>query len=79
MLTDLCNCDCRYCYQKVSSKPKMGNLNLNYIELLDNLLIEFNTIQFFGGEPLVAENFIFELDSHIDNLINNHYLSSKPE
>lgn len=79
MLTDLCNCDCRYCYQKVSSKPKMGNLNLNYIELLDNLLIEFNTIQFFGGEPLVAENFIFELDSHIDNLINTHYLSSKPE
>lgn len=79
MLTDACNCDCTYCYQKVSNEKKLGRLNIDNIKFLDKILPEFSAIQFFGGEPLLEEQFIFELDKRIDELILEKNMALKPE
>lgn len=79
MLTDACNCNCTYCYQKTIEENKMGSLSIDKIEMFDKILPEFGVIQFFGGEPLLAEDFIFELDKRIDQLITKNQLNFKPE
>ena len=77
MLTDSCNGDCKYCYQKFS-KEKLGNLAVENIGKIEELLPEIDVIQFFGGEPLLEERFIFKLDERIDYLIQKNILSKKP-
>ena len=77
MLTDSCHGDCKYCYQKFS-KEKLGNLAVENIGKIEELLPEIDVIQFFGGEPLLEERFIFKLDERIDYLIQKNILSKKP-
>lgn len=79
MLTDQCNCDCSYCYQKTLKNKKLGYLNTEKIEMFDDILPKVDAIQFFGGEPLVEEKFIFKLDERIDQLIKDNKLHAKPE
>lgn len=79
MLTDACNCTCSYCYQRASGNQKIGKLDLETVDKLEKLLPGFQTIQFFGGEPLLAEDYIFALDSKIDQLMKEQVLTSKPE
>lgn len=77
MLTDACNGDCTYCYQKINEK-KMGALADEYINAIERILSEFGAIHFFGGEPLLEEQFIFKLDKRIDELIKSKRLKTKP-
>lgn len=78
MLTDACNCDCSYCYQKVDRKKSIGKLGMDAINNIEALLPEIESIQFFGGEPLMAEDIIFALDAKIDLMLLEHRLSRKP-
>ena len=78
MLTDACNCNCTYCYQKILQHIKLGKLGLDKIDIIDKLLPEFDMIHFFGGEPLLEEKFIFKFDERVNELIMKKKLKTKP-
>jgi Arylsulfatase regulator (Fe-S oxidoreductase) len=78
MLTDACNCNCTYCYQKVLRYSRLGKLGLDKIDIIDKILPEFDIIHFFGGEPLLEERFIFKFDERVNELILARKLKAKP-
>lgn len=78
MLTDACNCNCTYCYQKVLHPSKLGKLDLDKMDVIEKILPEFDIIHFFGGEPLLEEKFIFKFDERVNELILEKKLKAKP-
>jgi len=78
MLTDSCNCQCVYCYQRVLKSNSVGNWKINQIEKLKDILLNIDAIHFFGGEPLLEEEFIINLDKYINDLFKKKKLFQKP-
>ena len=72
ILTDKCNSYCKYCYQKFLKKENNLELNNfwheNDLENLKKIITNIQILHFFGGEPLIEENFIFKLDNYLDQL-----------
>ena len=59
LITDICNLDCAYCYEKKSARTKgqmdfeiAKNVITQYMEIDDDF--EDVVIEFFGGEPLLS-------------------------
>ena len=69
MLTDACNCNCSYCYQKILSNNNIGDFKKEWVERLDSILPDFDEIHFFGGEPLLQEEVIFKLSEKVESLM----------
>lgn len=62
-ITNKCNFDCLYCYNKGNSrlgKPELSDEK--FLELVDKVIKELNpvTIVFTGGEPLMRKNVLLE-------------------
>lgn len=61
-----CNFKCKYCYEDHSDSSRM---NYRHIEIIMNMIKSKNLkklhIEYFGGEPLLNKQFIFELNSEI--------------
>lgn len=74
MLTEKCNCNCKYCYQKQIKTIKEVNENdweNQDFSFLKNIFQQIKVLHFFGGEPLLMENIIFKIDKFLDeNNIN---------
>ncbi len=77
-LTEICNCACAYCYQldwnhgDALSTDKYKEWILDYISNIarnadTNAHI---TIKYFGGEPLLKADFMFELNREIKEIID---------
>jgi len=78
ILTNECNFNCKYCYQKntIFQKNKEFNLlNKNKIfKLIDMLFTEKNEIKeivFSGGEPFLKIDLLKEVINHISYISNN--------
>lgn len=79
MPTEKCNFRCTYCYESF----KIGKMGPRVIQGVKNLLIarapnlDFLTISWFGGEPLLALDVIETISTHILTLtglyLNVHY------
>lgn len=72
-VTKECNCDCKYCYETdKTSKYSWEEIK----ELLDNI-VKYNkefSIEFLGGEPLLAFNYIKQTYEYLENMddVNVH-------
>jgi uncharacterized protein len=82
-VSNACNLNCRYCYAVNGSygeeKSFMGEkVAIRTIDYFYNLYDEINTIQFFGGEPLLNPEIIQTVCTHILNNYNNKAISKLP-
>lgn len=65
--TEQCNFRCSYCYEDFS----VGKMKRNTVEAIKNLILrrigglDVIKISWFGGEPLVAKDIIFELSEFV--------------
>lgn len=80
MPTEQCNFRCTYCYEDFS----IGRMSKEVIQGIKNLIsiripeIKYLSVEWFGGEPLVARDIIYEISDHIlagINKRNINYLS----
>jgi uncharacterized protein len=66
-LNNKCNLKCIYCYQKEEETDSLASLNLiHYEKLINSLFDEYDSFQFFGGEPFISINY-----TNIKYLLNN--------
>jgi len=64
-----CNFSCVYCYEDHSNSVKMGKTQKDIlINFVKNQNLKTVTIEYFGGEPLLNKQFIFELNSELIKL-----------
>lgn len=67
MPTEQCNFRCTYCYEDFS----IGRMSKEVIKGIKNLIsiripeIKYLSVEWFGGEPLVARDVIYEISDHI--------------
>lgn len=70
VLTENCNSSCKYCYQKFLKEENKLQLEAEWligdIPKLFLIIKEIKVLHFFGGEPLIKENFIIDLDLYLD-------------
>lgn len=70
--TEKCNFRCTYCYEDY----KIGRMEKNTVEAIKMLLskraalneLEFLSVGWFGGEPLLAKDIVFEINEHAQKL-----------
>ena len=66
-LTDNCNMDCKYCYEK--GMHKNNEIDLQNVKNIIDLEIKNKTkrciITFFGGEPLLKKDLIYDISKYI--------------
>lgn len=74
VLTEDCNCNCVYCFQKIL-KNKENEGTFFELKKLEKILKDISQIQFFGGEATLKDDIIMKLDSYIKDLIKLNYLS----
>lgn len=68
--TEKCNLRCSYCYEDFKI-GKMSHEIINGVKNLINLrasTLEMLEISWFGGEPLLAKEIIYEISSHVKTL-----------
>lgn len=67
-LTDGCNLNCKYCYEK--NMHKNNEIPFEYIKgIVDdeiNSKSQFSILTFYGGEPLLKKKLIYETDKYIN-------------
>lgn len=72
VLTNKCNSSCKYCYQKFLKKDNNLESNNSWHEddlvNLKKIIPNIQILHFFGGEPLIEEEFIFKLNDYLDQL-----------
>ena len=69
MLTEKCNCECKYCYQKQIKTTKKINENdwgKQNLDFFKNIFQQIKVLHFFGGEPLLMEDLIIKIDKFLD-------------
>lgn len=68
-LTDNCNMDCKYCYEK--GMHKNNQIDFQMIKNIIDLEIKNKTkqcvITFFGGEPLLKKDLIYQTSKYINS------------
>lgn len=74
-----CNFSCIYCYEDKEQKLKMNhehkNILLNYIKNINAL--EYLQIEWFGGEPMLNLEFIFDFSKAIQEYADNNNINYK--
>lgn len=78
-----CNLSCRYCYATNGTYNQDKSLMeekvaIKTIDYFYNVYDEVNTIQFFGGEPLLNPEIIKKICTHIRSKYDNHEISRLP-
>ena len=79
-ITNKCNFDCLYCYNKANSRLKKAELSdEKFLSLIDKIIKELNpvTIVFTGGEPLMRKEVLLKAirkanNAHIRTAINTN-------
>ncbi len=66
-LTDNCNMNCKYCYEKGTHKN--NQIDIQMVKSLIDIEVKsddkFCVITFFGGEPLLKKSLIYEISDYI--------------
>ncbi len=77
MPTEQCNFRCTYCYEDFSIGKMTSDVILGVKNLIEQRIAELKSlsIEWFGGEPLVAKNVIYDIGQHIKNLLALQYQS----
>lgn len=71
--TEACNFRCIYCYEKY----KYGKMEQDVVAGLKRFLsyrmagLDYLMLSWFGGEPLLAQDVIEDISTHVKSLINN--------
>ena len=68
--TEQCDCRCIYCAQEFKVQKMLPQTVGGIKRLLENRIPELDkfTVQWFGGEPLLASDIIIDVMQHIQNL-----------
>lgn len=66
-ITKECNCDCKYCYEKDKTSTYTWDDIKNYLDTLFQYNKNNFTIEFLGGEPLLAFEHIKKVINYIEN------------
>lgn len=77
--TEKCNFRCTYCYEDYQQGKMPDRVVQGIKNLLTNRSGELKrlNVEWFGGEPLLAKDIIFDILSHIKHIQqNNHFLFS---
>jgi uncharacterized protein len=75
--TEKCNFRCTYCYEDFS----IGKMKRPVIEGIKNLIsnraprLKILNLSWFGGEPLLAKDIIFDITQHARDLCNENHVS----
>lgn len=74
MPTEQCNFRCTYCYEDFSIGKMTPGVISGVKNLIEQRIAELKSlsIEWFGGEPLVAKNVIYDIGQHIKNLLALH-------
>lgn len=68
-LTDYCNMDCKYCYEK--NMHVKNQIDIQFVKNIIDMEIKNKTkqciITFFGGEPLLKKELIYEISDYINS------------
>jgi uncharacterized protein len=73
--TERCNCRCQYCYEDFA----LGKMSASVVAAIKKLIqyrtsnneLKHFTLAWFGGEPLLAKEIIYDLNEFTQNLSNN--------
>ena len=90
--TMLCNFECPYCYESSDNKFIKNEVKEALYKKIDDLLVKGKKIylSWFGGEPLLAKNVIWEMSDKLNklckryntecvyNIVTNGYLLNRP-
>lgn len=82
-VSNVCNLDCRYCYAKGGSYGEDEsfmdkNVAIRTADYFYNIYDEINSIQFFGGEPLLNPEIIQTVCAHILDKYNKNKIQKLP-
>ena len=70
-LTEKCNLNCKYCYEKNNKNSKIQDISFDNIKALidyvTNQKEKYNIIYFYGGEPLLRKDIIKETINYINS------------
>lgn len=72
--TEQCNFRCTYCYEDFSIGHMSNNTILGIKRLLNRRASELDALHlsWFGGEPLVAKNIVFDISSYASSLAKTY-------
>jgi len=72
--TEQCNFRCVYCYQDFQDGKMQPKLVEGIKRLIDRRMedITYIALSWFGGEPLVAKDIVFEIAEHVDRRCREH-------
>ncbi|MFZ4534799.1 radical SAM protein [Propionivibrio sp.] len=72
--TEQCNFRCVYCYEDFSAGKMKPELVEGIKQLIDRRIdgLTYIALSWFGGEPLVAKDIVFDISEHVDRRCREH-------